>query len=151
MGKKVGTGLSDGDPKRRGIIAKVLRTMLRNTNARGALLVDKGGRLLAREGASSPWDVETLTTLVAGSFAATRQMASLLGEKEYAVTFHHGNDHIQLFLVGSRSVLAVIFDNKTTQLMVRLYAEQVAAKLGEFLDRKPPGPDDSPPLRPGFP
>jgi hypothetical protein len=89
--------------------------------------------------------------LIAGSFVAVRRMAALVGEKEYAVTVHRGGDHLQLWLVGSRTVLAVIFDSKTTLSMVQLYASLVATKLGELLDRKPPGPDNPPSLRPGFP
>jgi hypothetical protein len=72
---------------------------------------------------------------VAGSFAATKQMAKLLGEEEFSIMFHQGKkDNIQLSLVGDRTILAIIFDDKTTLGMVRLYAGQVASKLGTLFD-----------------
>ena len=88
--------------------------------------------------------MDTISALVAGSFAATKQMAKLLGEEEFSIMFHQGKkDNIQLSLVGERTILAVIFDDSTTLGMVRLYASQIASKLaelfGEISDRKSEG------------
>ena len=114
------------------IIGKSLKAFLKNANAQSALLVDKDGHLVTREGESSTYDVDTISALVAGSFAATKQMAKLLGEEEFALMFHQGKkDNIQLSLVGDRTILAVIFDDRTTLGMVRLYSGQVASKLGQ--------------------
>ena len=116
-------------------IAKVLNTFLKNANARCVLLVDKDGHLVTKEGESSTYDMDTISALVAGSFAATKQMAKLLGEEEFSIMFHQGKkDNIQLSLVGERTILAVIFDDKTTLGMVRLYASQVSSKLGELFN-----------------
>jgi predicted regulator of Ras-like GTPase activity (Roadblock/LC7/MglB family) len=114
-------------------IAKTLNTFLKNANARCVLLVDKDGHLVTKEGESSTYDMDTISALVAGSFAATKQMAKLLGEEEFSIMFHQGKkDNIQLSLVGERTILAVIFDDKTTLGMVRLYASQVSSKLAEL-------------------
>ena len=125
-------------------IAKTLNTFLKNANARCVLLVDKDGHLVTKEGESSTYDMDTISALVAGSFAATKQMAKLLGEEEFSIMFHQGKkDNIQLSLVGERTILAVIFDDKTTLGMVRLYASQVSSKLSELFseiaDRKSEG------------
>ena len=114
-------------------IAKILDAFLKNANARCVLLDDKDGHLVTKEGESSTYDMDTISALVAGSFAATKQMAKLLGEEEFSIMFHQGKkDNIQLSLVGERTILAVIFDDKTTLGMVRLYASQVSSKLGEL-------------------
>src|SRR6185295_11413579 len=114
-------------------IGRSLQAFLKNSNANCALLVDKDGHLVTREGQSGSFDVDTISALVAGSFAATKQMAKLLGEEEFSIMFHQGKkDNIQLSLVGERTILAVIFDDKTTLGMVRLYASQVSSKLGEL-------------------
>src|ERR1043165_9559705 len=115
------------------VIGKTLTVLLKNANAQCALLVDKDGHLVTKEGESSTYDTDTISALVAGSFAATKQMAKLLGEEEFALMFHQGKkDNIQLSLVGERTILAVIFDDKTTLGMVRLYASQVSSKLSEL-------------------
>jgi predicted regulator of Ras-like GTPase activity (Roadblock/LC7/MglB family) len=114
------------------IIGKSLNAFLKNANAQCALLVDKDGHLVTKEGQSATFDVDTISALVAGSFAATKQMAKLLGEEEFSIMFHQGKkDNIQLSVVGERTILAVIFDDRTTLGMVRLYSSQVSAKLGE--------------------
>ncbi len=116
-------------------ISKTLTTFLKNANARCVLLVDKDGHLVTKEGESSTYDMDTISALVAGSFAATKQMAKLLGEEEFSIMFHQGKkDNIQLSLVGERTILAVIFDDKTTLGMVRLYASQVSSKLAELFE-----------------
>src|SRR5882672_4943862 len=114
------------------VIGKTLSVFLRNANAQCALLVDKDGHLVTKEGESSTYDMDTISALVAGAFAATKQMAKLLGEEEFSLMFHQGKkDNIQLSLVGERTILAVIFDERTTLGMVRLYSSQVASKLGQ--------------------
>src|SRR5436853_6137579 len=116
-------------------IAKVLNTFLKNANAQCALLVDKDGHLVTKEGQSATFDVDTISALVAGSFAATKQMAKLLGEEEFSIMFHQGKkDNIQLSVVGERTILAVIFDDRTTLGMVRLYSSQVSSKLGQVFN-----------------
>ena len=116
-------------------IAKTLIAFLKNANARCALLVDKDGHLVTKEGESSHYDMDTISALVAGSFAATKQMAKLLGEEEFSIMFHQGKkDNIQLSLIGERTILAVIFDDKTTLGMVRLYASQVSSKLAGLFE-----------------
>ena len=114
-------------------IEKTLVQFLRSANAKCALLVDKDGHLVTKQGEASSYDMDTISALVAGSFAATKQMAKLLGEEEFSIMFHQGKkDNIQLSLVGDRTILAVIFDEKTTLGMVRLYGAQVSSKLAEL-------------------
>jgi predicted regulator of Ras-like GTPase activity (Roadblock/LC7/MglB family) len=114
-------------------VDKTLAVFLKNANAKCALLVDKDGHLVTKHGEASSYDMDTISALVAGSFAATKQMAKLLGEEEFSIMFHQGKkDNIQLSLVGDRTILAVIFDEKTTLGMVRLYAGQVSSKLADL-------------------
>jgi predicted regulator of Ras-like GTPase activity (Roadblock/LC7/MglB family) len=117
-------------------IAKTLITFLKNANARCVLLVDKDGHLVTKEGESSTYDMDTISALVAGSFAATKQMAKLLGEEEFSIMFHQGKkDNIQLSLVGDRTLLTVIFDEATTVGMVRLYSAETAKRMGELFEK----------------
>ena len=114
-------------------INKILAEFLDRSQAKCALLVDKEGHLVTKRGFTKSFNTDSIAALVAGSFAATKQMAKLLGEEEFSIMFHQGKkDNIQLSLVGERTILAVIFDDKTTLGMVRLYASQVSSKLAEL-------------------
>ena len=119
------------------VIGKTLTVFLKNANASCALLVDKDGHLVTREGQSTTYDVDTISALVAGSFAATKQMAKLLGEEEFTALFHQGrSDNIQLSLVGDRALLTALFDETTTVGMVRLYATDAAKRMGALFKKK---------------
>ena len=60
-------------------------------------------------------------------------MARLLGEEEFTALYHQGErDNIQLGLVGDRTLLTILFDDRTTVGMVRLYATETAKKLTEL-------------------
>lgn len=108
----------------------ILAKMLKGAEAKCALLVDKDGHLITRQGFTHSLDTTALAALLAGSFASTKEIAKLVGESEFSVLFHQGKkDHIHMSLVGDRSILAVIFDDRTTIGMVRLYAKETAAEL----------------------
>jgi predicted regulator of Ras-like GTPase activity (Roadblock/LC7/MglB family) len=108
----------------------ILRELVKLSGATCALLIDKDGHLVCRTGTMKDFDLDTIAALVAGSFAATREMAKVLGEEEFTVLFHQGpKGSIQLSLVGERTILGVIFNEQTTVGMVRLYTLEAANKL----------------------
>ena len=114
-------------------IDKLLAEFLRLSGAKCALLIDKEGHLVTKRGELRTIDIDTISALVAGSFAATKEMARLLGEDEFTAMFHQGErDNIQLSLVGDRTLLTILFDDRTTVGMVRLYAGETAKKLAEI-------------------
>lgn len=94
------------------------------------ILIDKEGHMVTKAGTTGDIDLQSVSALIAGSYAATREMARLLGEDEFSVLFHQGKkDSIQLTLVGNRTLLATVFDERTTIGMVRLYAKEASEKL----------------------
>ena len=114
-------------------IDKLLAEFLRLSGAKCALLIDKEGHLVTKRGELHTIDIDTISALVAGSFAATKEMARLLGEEEFTAMFHQGErDNIQLSLVGDRTLLTILFDDRTTVGMVRLYATETAKKLADI-------------------
>ncbi len=115
-------------------INRIIDRMLELSEAKFVLLIDKDGHMITKRGESLSADEETISALVAGSFAATREMAKLLGEEEFSVLFHQGKkESIQLTSVADRMLLAIIFDDRTTIGMVRLYAQETAARLARLL------------------
>lgn len=111
----------------------ILARMLKGAEAKCALLVDKDGHLITRQGFTHSLDTTALAALLAGSFASTKEIARLVGESEFSVLFHQGKkDHIHMSLVGDRSILAVVFDDRTTIGMVRLYAKETATELAKI-------------------
>ena len=111
-------------------IEKLLEEYVKLSNARCVFLIDKEGHLITQRGATQTFNAATLSALVAGAFAATKEMARLLGETEFTVMFHQGRkDNIHLSLVGDRAITSTVFDEKTTVGMVNLYSKELTTKL----------------------
>ncbi len=117
-------------------IGRYLNEFLKLCGAKCAILVDREGHMVDKRGESGDFDLDTISALVAGSFAATKEMARILGEEQFSVLFHQGQrESIQLSLVGDRTLLTVIFDESTTLGVVRLYADEVSKKLGVLFEK----------------
>ncbi len=125
-------------------IDTLISRMLKGAEAKCALLVDKDGHLITRQGFTHSLDTTALAALLAGSFASTREIARLVGESEFSVLFHQGKkDHIHMSLVGERSILVVIFDDRTTIGMVRLYAKETSVQLAGIFEQIEKSGDDA--------
>ena len=116
-------------------INEVLKEFLQLSDSKCNMLIDKEGHMVTKAGSTDDFDMQAVAALVAGSYAATREMARLLGEDEFSVLFHQGRrDNIQLTLVSDRTILATVFDERTTIGMVRLYAKEASEKLKEVFE-----------------
>jgi predicted regulator of Ras-like GTPase activity (Roadblock/LC7/MglB family) len=123
-------------------IDAVITWMIKKAEAKCALLVDKDGHLITRQGFTQGLDTTALAALLAGSFASTREIARLVGEPEFSVLFHQGKkDHIHIALVNEQTILAVVFDERTTIGMVRLYCREASEKLNDIFSEPPPNAD----------
>ena len=104
------------------------------SKARCVLLVDRDGHLVSRRGEPMKTPEDSISALIAGSFAATKEMARLLGESEFSILFHQGRrDSIQLQMIGDRTLMAAMFDGRTNLGMVRFYAQETASRLDKIL------------------
>jgi len=122
-------------PEEQKQIDAILREFLKNSDAKTALLLDKGGFLMSVQGFTEHLDPQTIAVLAAGSFATTRELAKLIGEEAFTVMFHQGRrDNIHISAVGKDALMVIIFENTTTIGMVRLFARDTAKKLEAILE-----------------
>jgi len=85
---------------------------------------------VTRRGASMDGSLESVAALAAGSFSATREMARLVGEGEFSTLFHQGSrESLQISAIGDRSLLVVVFDDRSNLGLVRFYAEETTERL----------------------
>lgn len=103
------------------------------SGARCALVIDKDGHLVTRRGDAVNGSLESIAALVAGSFAATRELARQFGEPEFTSMCHSGaRESIQVSLVGDRALFAMVFDQRTNLGLVRFYGSQTQARLEQI-------------------
>lgn len=105
------------------------------SGASASFLIDKNGQLLASSKTDSEYDTTSIAALVAGNVAATDNLAKLLGEDEFSILFHEGNnENIHISLVFRLVILAVIFDDSTSLGLIRLRVKNFVSKLEKVLN-----------------
>lgn len=113
---------------------QALDAFLEKTQAVCALLIDVEGHMVAKRGFLQRFDSSALAALVAGSFASTKQVASLLGESEFNVQSHHGKDHsINITLVGARTLQVTMFNAAAKAGMISLMTRELANRIDGIL------------------
>lgn len=116
------------------LLEKSLTSLIRESEANAAFLIDKNGQQITASGDFENIDTTALATLTAGNVAATDGLAKLLGERGFTILFHEGErDNIHISIVGNAAILVVIFDEKTSVGMVRLRVKQATTALEEAL------------------
>lgn len=112
-------------------INKALDNYQNLSKSRCNMLIDVEGHPVTSVGSTEGINLETISALVAGSFAATKEVAKILGESEFTSLTHQGkHESIQLSLVGNRTILATIFDSEETTIgMVMFYTKELVEKL----------------------
>lgn len=116
-------------------ITDALNRLLQGTNARTILLIDKAGQLITSSGDTTRLDTSSFATLSAADFAATSQLATLIGEREFSTLFHQGEkENLYVCLVADRVILAIIFDQRTTLGLVRVKTKNTAAELEKVFE-----------------
>jgi predicted regulator of Ras-like GTPase activity (Roadblock/LC7/MglB family) len=113
---------------------ELLSSFVSETNARSAFLVDRTGRLLSSRGDTQGLDQTTFASLASADFAASDQLAALLGEEEFSSLYHHGAER-SMFLadIGGIAILAVLFDTRTTLGMVRIKTRTLVPRLSDYI------------------
>lgn len=115
-------------------IRKVLQELLVKSEAEGCVVCDSGGYVLAQEGRGAG-DSLVVSALGAGVFAASRELARILGENEFSAVFHQGErKSIFIRAVNPEVLLVVIFSNAGSIGLVRLYAAPAAVEMHRILD-----------------
>ncbi|MGH7162777.1 MAG: roadblock/LC7 domain-containing protein, partial [Planctomycetota bacterium] len=112
----------------------VMGKFLQKGGAQTVLLLDEAGHLIARQGERSPASEDTITALVAGTYAASRAMAEMLGTREFSSFIPRGGGgNLLLLRAGDRALLAVAFSDDTTATLVRTYALEAVRRLAAIL------------------
>lgn len=119
-----------------GTLREDLRTFLNNSEATAVMLCDRGGNIIVENGDTVNESADLISALVAGAFAATKELAAVLGEDEFTAIFHQGvNTSIFISAVGEEVLLLALFDNNTTAGLVKMYALNAITKIrGVFSD-----------------
>ena len=121
---------------------EALKEFLAQTDAKTALVIDKGGFLIAHQGESTEFDLTTIGALASGAFMANQTIAGLVNEENFNSIYQQG-DKYSMFVVNvdEHCMLVVIFLSQVGVGVVKFYAKmavtRIAAQLAAAQERAP--------------
>jgi predicted regulator of Ras-like GTPase activity (Roadblock/LC7/MglB family) len=120
----------------------VLQELLEKTDARTALLIDKGGFLITGRGDRGQFDLTTIAALASGAYLANQTIANLVQEPSFNTVYQQGENHSLLVLsVDEHCLLVVIFIARISVGAVKYFAHpaarQIAAQMTVARQRDP--------------
>ncbi len=102
--------------------------------ARVVLLVDRDGQPIASHGDIADLDTTSFSSLAAGNVAATTSMAKLIGEDVFPAVVHEGErESIYISVIG-RSLLVVVFDERSTVSLVKIRSKKASYEVAAILE-----------------
>ncbi len=102
--------------------------------ARAVFLVDRDGQPVAFHGDIGDMDTTSFSSLAAGNVAATSSMAKLIGEDVFPSVVHEGERESIFISVIGRSLLVVVFDERSTLGLVKLRTKRASHEVANLLD-----------------
>ena len=119
-------------------VGRVLEGLVLETQSVTALLISREGICLSKAGLTESLNSTALAALVAGMFAATREVANIVGEEHFSILLQQGEKrNIHISLIGDRSMLVVVFEDNSRIGLVRMGTRRASVQLHSILNRKP--------------
>lgn len=115
-------------------IKALLQKLCVESAARVVILVDRDGQTIAVHGDIGDMDTTSFSSLAAGNVAATNSMAKLLGEDIFPTVVHEGERESIYICVIGRSLLVLVFDDRSTLGLVKLRTKKASHELAAILD-----------------
>lgn len=110
-------------------IKSILARLCVECAARVVFLVDRDGQPIAFHGDIGDMDTTSFSSLAAGNVAATTSMAKLIGEDEFPAVVHEGErESIYIGVIG-RSLLVVVFDERSTVGLVKIRSKRASFEI----------------------
>lgn len=112
-------------------IKKYLGELYSKTRAKVVLFADMSGQIIGERGDTAEMNTTVLSALAAGDFAATAEIAKLVGEGDrFKLHLHEGETkNVYLTNVGEQFFLIIIFDTNVALGMVRVYTKKAVESI----------------------
>lgn len=102
--------------------------------ARVVFLVDRDGQPIAFHGDIGDMDTTSFSSLAAGNVAATTSMAQLIGEDVFPAVVHEGERESIFISVIGRSLLVVVFDERSTLGLIKIRSKRASFEVARILE-----------------
>lgn len=118
-------------------IKGLLAELVKRSEAITALLISREGICISKAGKVETLNSTALAALVAGMFAATREVANIVGEEQFSILLQQGEKrHIHISLIGQRNMMIVVFEDYRRIGRVRHEARSIGPDLVRILESR---------------
>jgi predicted regulator of Ras-like GTPase activity (Roadblock/LC7/MglB family) len=118
------------------LATSLLEDTLIGAGVRTALLIDSAGNIIvdvSKDGYTEVVDALSLAALTAASLAATTQIAQIIGEDDFSLLFHKGqNTNIHFSRVGDNLILISIFGSDVSLGLIRCRVEELSGAFNKL-------------------
>jgi len=133
VARRKGLVISDEQMK---MIDGVLSKLQHVTGSHFVALISTSGQPITVCPPDAQSDTLSLAALAAGSFAATRQLAEVLREREFTLLFHEGKEsNLHVMQVTDQILMLLTFGHDTQVGLVRLYTTRALGVLKPIFER----------------
>ncbi len=113
---------------------EILHAFIASTDATAALIIDKGGFLITRQGDAHDFDLTTIGALASGAFMANQTIASLVNESSFDSIYQQGVNFSMIVInIDEHSLLVVIFKSHSGVGVVKYYAAGAVKRIARQL------------------
>ncbi len=118
-------------------IENVLEEDLIRSGVHSVLLIDMAGNIIAqRDNGDCDHDLYSLAALASANFAAVDTMAKIVGEEEFSLLFHKGeNENIHFSKINVEFLLITIFGKEVSLGLLRLKVAEAVQKINDIWNR----------------
>jgi len=117
-------------------IEEVLQESLMELGVHSVVLIDMAGNIVANlDNGDVDYDIYSLAALAAGNFGAVSAIAQMIGEEEFSLLFHKGeNESIHFSKVLADFLLITIFGHETSLGFLRLKVAEAIEMIEKILE-----------------
>ncbi len=103
-----------------------------------AIIIDMAGNIItAKDNGENKYDVYSFAALAAGNFATVDAMAKLVGEEEFSLLFHKGQDsNIHFAKIDDELLLISMFGKEISLGFLRLNVVDAIEKIRDIWNEK---------------
>lgn len=118
-------------------IEVILVEKLINLGVNCVIIIDLAGNIItAKDNGENKYDVYSFAALAAGNFATVDAMAKLVGEQEFSLLFHKGQDsNIHFSKINDELLLISMFGREISLGFLRLNVVEAIEKIKKVWEK----------------
>ena len=118
-----------------GRLERIVEEELLAAGVAHVLIVDMSGNLLLERGSLQMEDTLSLAVLSAANFAATVEIARLIGEEDFTLLFHKGDKrNIHFSRLGKEYIIITLFNEGVSLGLIRLKLNKAIERMMSVFD-----------------